>query len=111
MRGGALIEVRGDEALAVFDSTRQAIRAAMDLQRTFAEESEADPSLPLRVGIAIDSGEAIELDEGTFRGAALNVAARLCSLAHGGEVLVSEGTSRLAGRLRGSGSSTEGVRI
>jgi class 3 adenylate cyclase len=101
VRGGALIEVRGDEALAVFDSTRQAIRAAMDLQRTFAEESEADPSLPLRVGIGIDSGEAVELEDGTFRGAALNVAARLCSIAHGGEVLVSEGSSRLAGRLPG----------
>jgi hypothetical protein len=101
VRGGALIEVRGDEALAVFDSTRQAIRAAMDLQRTFAEESEADPNLPLRVGIGIDSGEAIELGDGTYRGGALNVAARLCSLANGGEVLVSEGSSRLAGRLPG----------
>jgi hypothetical protein len=101
VRGGALIEIRGDEALAVFDSTRQAIRAAMDLQRTFAEETEADPSLPIRVGIGIDSGEAIALSDGTFRGAALNVAARLCALAHGGEVLVSEGTSRLAGRLPG----------
>jgi class 3 adenylate cyclase len=101
VRGGALIEIRGDEALAVFDSTRQAIRAAMDLQRTFVEETEADPSLPIRVGIGIDSGEAIKLGDGTFRGAALNVAARLCALAHGGEVLVSEGTSRLAGRLPG----------
>jgi hypothetical protein len=101
VRGGALIEVRGDEALAVFDSTRQAIRAAMDLQRTFAEETDADSDLPLHVGIGIDSGEAIELDDGTFRGAALNVAARLCALARGGEVLVSEGSSRLAGRLPG----------
>jgi hypothetical protein len=101
VRGGVLIELRGDEALAVFDSTRQAIRAAMDLQRLFVAETEADPELPLRVGIGIDSGEAIELGDGTFRGAALNVAARLCALAHGGEVLVSEGTSRLAGRLPG----------
>ncbi len=101
VRGGALIDIRGDEALAVFDSTRQAIRAATDLQQVFAEESEADPSLPLRVGIGIDSGEAIALPDGSFRGAALNVAARLCALAHGGEVLVSEGTSRLAGRLPG----------
>jgi class 3 adenylate cyclase len=101
VRGGALIEIRGDEALAVFDSTRQAIRAAMDLQKVFAEESEADSDLPLRVGIGIDSGEAIELEDGSFRGAALNVAARLCALARGGEVLVSEGSSRLAGRLPG----------
>ncbi len=101
MRGGTLVELRGDEALAEFDSARQAIRAAMDLQRHFAEESDADTDLPLRVGIGIDSGEAIALEDGSFRGAALNVAARLCAMAHGGEVIVSEGTSHLAGRLPG----------
>lgn len=53
------------------------------------------------MGIGIDSGEAIALADGTFRGAALNVAARLCAIAHGDEVLVSEGTSHLAGRLPG----------
>jgi class 3 adenylate cyclase len=101
LRGGSLIEVRGDEALAVFDSARQAIRAGMDLQRKFAAETDADSDLPLSVGIGIDSGEAIALEDGSFRGAALNVAARLCALAHGGEVLVTEGTSHLAGRLPG----------
>lgn len=101
LRGGTLIEVRGDEALVVFDSARQAIRAATDLQKQFAAETSSDPDLPLHVGIGIDSGEAIALEDGTFRGAALNVAARLCAIALGGEVLVSEGTSHLAGRLPG----------
>jgi class 3 adenylate cyclase len=101
LRGGTLIEIRGDEALVVFESARQAIRAAMDLQRLFREETDADSDLPLNVGIGIDSGEAIPLEDGSFRGAALNVAARLCAMAHGGEVIVSEGTSHLAGRLPG----------
>ena len=101
LRGGMLIEIRGDEALVVFDSARQAIRAAMDLQRQFGEETDADSDLPLNVGVGIDSGEAIALEDGSFRGAALNVAARLCAMAHGGEVIVSEGTSHLAGRLPG----------
>lgn len=87
--------------MAVFDSARQAIRAAMDLQEQFAEETDTDPELPLRVGIGIDSGEAIALEDGSFRGAALNVASRLCALAHPGEVLISPGTSHLAGRLPG----------
>lgn len=100
-RGGKLIEIRGDEALAVFESARQAIRAAKDLQEHFAEESDADRDLPLRVGIGIDSGEAVELEDGSYRGKALNVAARLCALAHGGEVLVSEGTRHLAGHVPG----------
>jgi class 3 adenylate cyclase len=101
LRGGTLIELRGDEALVVFESARQAIRAASDLQRQFAEETDADSDLPLNVGIGIDSGEAVALEDGSFRGAALNVAARLCAMAHGGEVIVSEGTSHLAGRLPG----------
>jgi class 3 adenylate cyclase len=100
LRGGSLVELRGDEALAVFESARQAIRAAMDLQAMFSNESDADEDLPLRVGIGIDSGEAIAVEDG-FRGSALNVAARLCALAHGGEVLTSAGTARLAGRLPG----------
>jgi len=98
--GGRVVEIRGDEALAVFTSARQAIRAGVDLQARFAEE-EATTDLPLRVGIGIESGEAVELADGSFRGAALNVAARLCARAYGGEVLVSAGTSRLAGRLTG----------
>ncbi len=101
LRGGELIELRGDEALAVFDSARQAIRAAMDLQGQFAEETDMVSNCPIRVGIGIDSGEAIKLDDGSFRGAALNIAARLCSLAQGGEIIVSEGTSHLAGRVPG----------
>ena len=101
VRGGTLIEMRGDEALAVFDSARQAIRAAVDLQNRFAEETDGESNCPIKVGIGIDSGEAIKLDDGSFRGAALNVAARLCSLAQGGEIVVSEATTRLAGRLPG----------
>lgn len=106
--GGRLMELRGDEALAVFSSARQAIRAAVDLQARFGEETEADSELPLKVGIGIDSGEAVELEDGSFRGNALNVAARLCGRAHGGEVIVTEATSRLAGRLAGLQYSDRG---
>jgi class 3 adenylate cyclase len=97
---GQLVEMRGDEALVVFTSARQAIRAAVDLQTQF-QEAAAELDIPLRVGIGIDSGEAVQLEDGSFRGAALNVAARLCGRASGGEVIISEATSRLAGRLGG----------
>ena len=106
--GGILIEVRGDEGLAVFTSARQAIRAAVDLQGRFAEETDADPNLPLKVGIGIDSGEAVLMPDGGYRGAALNVAARLCGRALAGEVILSEATSRLAGRLGGIQYSDRG---
>jgi class 3 adenylate cyclase/tetratricopeptide (TPR) repeat protein len=99
-RGGEVIELRGDEALAVFSSARQALRAAIALQETFARESEADPELPLTVGIGLDAGEAVPV-EGGYRGGALNLGARLCSLAAAGEVLVSEGVVHLAGKVEG----------
>ena len=92
----------------MFTSARQAIRAAVDLQARFAEETDVDSNLPLKVGIGIDSGEAVRMPDGSYRGAALNVAARLCGRAHGGEVIVSEATSRLAGHLAGIQYSDRG---
>lgn len=106
--GGRLVELRGDEALAVFTSARQAIRAAVDLQAKFGDETGASSEVPLKVGMGIDSGEAVALEDGSFRGASLNVAARLCGRAHGGDVLVSEPTVRLAGRLGGLQYSDRG---
>ena len=99
-RGGSGIEVAGDEALAVFNSPRQAIRAAVELQARFVEETAADPTLPLRVGIGLDAGEAVPL-EGGHRGGALNTAARLCALAAPGEVLASREVGHLARRVEG----------
>src|SRR5512132_4673444 len=46
-RGGSVIELRGDEALAAFASARQAVAAAVDLQERFVEETIDDPTLPL----------------------------------------------------------------
>lgn len=87
-RSGRVIELRGDEALAVFASPVQAVRAAVEFQATCLEESEADPAFPLPVGIGIDSGVAIPVEDG-YRGVALNMAARLCSKAAAGQILVS----------------------
>jgi WD40 repeat protein/class 3 adenylate cyclase len=98
--GGSVIELRGDEALAVFSSPRQAIRAAVGLQSRFLEETSADPSLPLRVGIGLDAGEAVPVEDG-YRGGPLNVAARLCAQAAAGEVLASQEVVHLARRVEG----------
>ena len=97
---GRVVELRGDEALVVFGSPRWAIRGAVALQQRFVEETIADPSLPLTVGIGLDAGEAVPV-EGGYRGGALNVAARLCSLARAGEVLASREIVHLARRVDG----------
>jgi len=86
-RSGAVLELRGDEALAVFASTAQAVRAAVEFQATCAEESRLEPAFQLPVGIGIDAGVAIPVEDG-YRGVALNMAARMCSGAAAGQVLV-----------------------
>ena len=97
---GRVLELRGDEALSVFGSPRSAIRAAVALQERLVQATRDDPTLPLTVGVGIDAGEAVEV-EGGYRGSALNVAARLCSLARAGEVLASRELVHLAKRVDG----------
>jgi WD40 repeat protein/class 3 adenylate cyclase len=99
-RGGTVVELRGDEALAVFDSARQAIRASVELQRRFVDETIAEPTLPLAVGIGLDAGEAVPV-EGGYRGGALNLAARLCGIAGPAEILASPAVTHLARKVDG----------
>ena len=92
---GRVLEIRGDEALVVFTSAREALRTAVALQERFAQ----DP--PARgVGIGVDTGEASS-SGAEYRGSALNVASRLCSLAGPGEILASETVIRVAGPTEG----------
>ena len=101
-RGGTLLELRGDEALCVFASAREAIRAAVDAQHRFVEETIEQPELPLTVGIGLDAGEAVPV-QGGYRGAALNLAARLCGQARAGEILATREVTHLARRIEGTG--------
>jgi len=92
---GRLIELRGDEALVVFESARNALRAAVALQAAVDGEDMARG-----VGVGLDAGEAVPVGKG-YRGGALNMAARLCSLAEPGEVLASEAVIHLARKVDG----------
>ena len=71
--------------------------AAVNLGLRIVAELEEDPTFPL-VRIGIHSGEAVAHD-GDWYGRTVNVAARLCAVAPGGEVLVSDATREAAGRL------------
>src|SRR5262245_45718869 len=97
-RAGTVVEVRGDEVLAVFVSARNALRAALDLQAAIA--TEPDDRQMLGVGIGLDAGEAVQVGDG-FRGRALNLAARLCARARAGEILVTSELVHLAGSMEG----------
>jgi branched-chain amino acid transport system substrate-binding protein len=98
--GGEVLELRGDEALCVFHSARQALRGAVELQRRFRARENGQPAFPLGIGVGLAAGEAVPI-EGGYRGGALNLAARLCSLAGPGQIFASEMVTGLAGAVDG----------
>jgi YVTN family beta-propeller protein len=98
--GGELLELRGDEALCVFGSARQAVRAAVELHTAFRRQTDDGPKFPLPIGVGLDAGEAVPI-EGGYRGGALNTAARLCSIARPGETLATDTVVSLARRVEG----------
>lgn len=88
-----VVKRMGDAAMIRCEDPAAAIRLALRL----VEEVDSDRALPpIRVGI--HSGTAVA-HEGDWFGRAVNVASRLCSVAAGGEVLVSEGTLARAREL------------
>jgi adenylate cyclase len=73
-------------------------RRAVDLGLRISEQiGEADGFPPVRIGV--NTGSAVCRD-GDWYGHAVNVAARLCSAAGGGEVLVSDAAREASGALR-----------
>ena len=59
---GSVVEFRGDEALAVFDSPRAAIHAAVELQAAYVGNDE----VPIPVGIGLDAGEAMPVEQASW---------------------------------------------
>jgi len=86
----------GDQVLAEFESARDAVRAAVELQERCGDATLADPSLPLAVGIGVDVGEPAD-SEVARTGGAVNLAARLCARAGNGEILTTPELVHLAG--------------
>jgi predicted ATPase/class 3 adenylate cyclase/Tfp pilus assembly protein PilF len=80
----------GDSRFAVFQRATDAVLAANDIQQQIYQEIWEIPER-LRVRIALHTGE-VELREGDYYGPAVNRCARLRSLAHGGQTLLSQVT-------------------
>lgn len=94
-RGGRLIKTRGegDATFSVFDRPSAAAAAAIELQDAIFHEPWALTD-PMRIRVALHTGEA-ELRDGDYFGRAVNRAARLRSLASGGQILCSGATAEL----------------
>ncbi len=85
--GGQRVKHTGDGMLASFTSVSRGVEAAIAIQRAVAEHNAANADR-FDVRVALAAGEPITEDDDLF-GAAVQLAARVCSTCEGGEILVS----------------------
>jgi class 3 adenylate cyclase len=96
--GGLEIDARGDEYFAVCELATSAVDAAIAIHR--AVRDHAWPGgVELRVRIGIHTGRA-SLNETGYLGLAVHTVARVCTSAHGGQIVISSAArDALAGSL------------
>src|SRR6201995_1887253 len=94
-RGGRLIKTRGegDATFSVFERASAVAAAAIELQDGIFHEP-WNLQDPMRIRVALHTGE-VELRDGDYFGRAVNRAARLQSLAIGGQILCSGAIAEL----------------
>ncbi len=90
---GREIDARADEFFAVFERAPAAIEAAVAVQRALGKRTWPE-RLDVRVRAGIHSGRPTLTDVG-YIGLAVHTTARVCSAAHGGQIVVS-GDARAA---------------
>src|SRR5206468_1130066 len=93
--GGREIDARADEYFAVFERAATAIEAAAAIQRALGNRAWPD-DLEVRVRVGIHSGRPTLTDVG-YIGLAVHTTARVCSAAHGGQIVVSGETRAAVG--------------
>jgi class 3 adenylate cyclase len=86
--GGRIVDVAGDGVFSAFDDATAALAAASEAQDTLRDHR-WPRGVGLRVRMGVHLGEAIPAGE-RFIGLAVHMAARICALAAGGEILVSD---------------------
>jgi len=97
---GRIVKTTGDGALVEFASAVDAVRCAMEIQRTMAERNSAVPEdhrIEFRIGINV--GDVI-IDEGDIYGDGVNIAARVEALASPGAICLSDNAyQQMKGKL------------
>lgn len=86
--GGREIDVRADEFFAAFKGAGRAVEAAVAIQRALDEQTWPD-NQKVRVRAGIHSGRPT-LTEFGYIGLTVNTVARVCSAAHGGQIVISQ---------------------
>ena len=100
--GGLPVDVHGDESFAVFEHPAGAVAAAIAVQLELAARTWPSTS-PVRVRAGVHSGRPTFTDGG-YVGLSVHTVARICSVAHGGQVLVS-GQTKAAAEMLGPWSA------
>lgn len=90
--GGVVFKTVGDAIYAAFSSALDAVRAAVEAQRSI--EAEPWGTTPLHVRMAMHSG-VVEERNGDYFGLPLSRIARLLAAGHGGQILLSQTTQEL----------------
>jgi len=93
--GGVEIDTQGDSFFFAFPRAREAVAAAIEVQRAHARTVWPDEAV-VRVRIGLHTGEPAVGDEG-YLGLDVVRAARICGVGRGGVVLLSETTRALLG--------------
>ena len=94
--GGIEVDSQGDGFFVAFRSAGEAVRGAVAAQRALTAHQWPEGA-SVRVRIGIHTGEAALGGDG-YRGLAVHRAARICTSAHGGQVLLSDTTRDLVER-------------
>lgn len=93
---GQEVHPTGDGFMAVFLSPKDAVLCSLNIQCEFALWNVANRHRQVRVRISLNTGEVIS-ENGDYSGnTTANAAARICVLAKGGQVLLSESTKNLS---------------
>jgi len=91
--GGHEIDTQGDSFFAAFARARDAVSAAVAIQRGLASETWPDAT-SVHVRMGIHTGEPLVGGE-RYVGMGVNRGARICAVGHGGQVLLSNTTREL----------------
>ena len=93
-RAGFVEGTAGDSFLAMFTDPRAAVTTAVEVQRALGAHAWPGELAALRVRMGLHSGVVDRLGKG-FVGIDIHLAARVQSVAHGGQIVVTEPTQRL----------------
>ena len=90
---GQEVDTQGDSFFVAFRRARDAVLAAATAQRALAEHPWPE-GLEVRVRMGIHTGEAA-VTEDRYVGVSVHRAARICALARGGQILISQTTRHM----------------